>query len=115
LDKAGSEAELRRWLKLAKLLPKGKVGRRELAGDKPLLPGLEMLCEVAKRERGLSRAAALRWFADAVSAKENRTGAVAARYRRKLGDPKVTKALKKIRRQLAKRGVDVLRFSLRAP
>jgi hypothetical protein len=34
--------------------------------DKYLLPGLEHFCRVAKREKGLSRTAAIRWFVDSI-------------------------------------------------
>jgi hypothetical protein len=62
LGKADGWAELRRWGKLAKKLPKGKRKANPL--DEMLLLSLEWICRTAAKERGMSRTAALRWYVE---------------------------------------------------
>jgi hypothetical protein len=113
--KAGTKAELLRWWKLAQQTPKGKGGRREARGDDPMLAGLELFCEVAKRERGMNRTAALKWIVLEGLINGASVNAVTARLRRKLKNKKVRQRLRRRLATLKARGVDPSRLSLTAP
>jgi hypothetical protein len=92
LEKASSDAEFRRWFKLAKKLPKGKQGRRKIPNDDAVLPYLPGYLQFAKAA-GLPPMTALRLAAEIDKAAHPGTSptAVAARLYRKLKARKLRK------------------------